>query len=428
MATVNARKVKISLSDSFLRSRQTELKKLSKTGSTESGFKVQRIADAGHRGLSIEIRPDGGMSWRFRYLFENKANMVSLGTYPEISLAEARKRAEKARENVALRKDPSRLKKAERSEKLDTFAKVVMRWHKVNPKKLDPDNAKAVLRRLEIDILPYLGDTPIKEITTADLYTVLMQVWNRGSEETAYRLSGWCKQVFKYARGMGMDIPNPVTDELRENFRGAVSTNFSAITQPDDVKGLMASLLDYKGTQIMRCALQLWAMTFVRPGNLRCAEWSEIHGLDTDAPEWRIPAMKMKMRYAKKIAGLRPFVVPLSRQAVEVIKEIKPITGGGKFLFPSPRSLERPMSENGILSSLRRMGYSKEEMCGHGIRATARTICREVLGYDVDVIEEQLAHGKGGALGTAYDRTEHMPARKRMMQAWADWLYGLVSE
>jgi len=166
----------------------------------------------------------------------------------------------------------------------------------------------------------------------------------------------------------------------------------------------------------------------VRPGNLRHAEWSEMHGLDTDTPEWRIPAVKMKMNYAKKKTAVRPFIVPLSRHAVDVIKEIKPITGKGKYLFPSPRCFEKPMSENGILSALRRMNYSKDEMTGHGIRATARTILREVLGFDVDVIEEQLAHGKGGALGTAYDRTEHLVERKRMMQEWADWLYGLVDE
>lgn len=424
----------IILTDSYLKRRLSEAKtRNSSSFCAESGSlppemaKIQRIADLGHKNLSIEIRPNGGMSWRFRYTFNGKSQMLSLGTFPEISITEARKRAVKGRENVALGIDPSRLKKAERSVKIDTFEKVVREWHRVNPRKLDPKNADAILRRFEQNVIPYLGQTPIAEITTADLYPVLMKVWNRGSKESSDRLCGWCYHVFKFARGMGMELNNPVTKELRENFKGAVNRNFSALTDPNEIKGLVGSILDYKGSPIMRSALQMWIMCFVRPGNLRHMEWSEIHGIDTDKPEWRIPGQKMKMTHAKKQAVQRPFVVPLSSQAVEVIKDLWPLTGNGKYLFPTPRSIQRPMSENGILSALRRMGYTKDEMTGHGIRATARTLCREVLKYDPDVIEEQLAHGKGGALGTAYDRAEHMESRRKLMQDWSNWLYSLVA-
>jgi len=196
MEAIKVKRVRVSLTDSNLKKRQTELKVMAKTGNRDAGTKIQRITDAGHKGLSIEIRPDGGMSWRFCYVYNRKPNMLSLGTFPEIGLSEARKRADLARVNVAIRKDPSRLKKAERSEKFDTFEKVVLEWHRVNPKKHDPKNSKEILRHLELDILPFIGDMPISDITTADLYTTIMRVWKRGAKESAYRLSGWCKHIF----------------------------------------------------------------------------------------------------------------------------------------------------------------------------------------------------------------------------------------
>ena len=266
---------------------------------------------------------------------------------------------------------------------------------------------------LEGDVFPWLGARPIAEVTAPQVLECLRRVESRGAVESAHRIQQQMAQVFRYAIATGRAENNPVP-----HLRGALSRpeekNLAAITDPKAVGALLRAIDDYHGAFVTRCALKLAPLLFVRPGELRNAEWSEI---DLDAAEWNIPASKMKMR--------QPHLVPLSEQALAVLRDLQPLTGEGRYLFPSPRSAKRPMSNNAVLSALRRMGFAKEEMSGHGFRAMARTILDEVMGIRPDFIEHQLAHAVRDANGRAYNRTSHLPERRKMMQQWADYLDSL---
>lgn len=378
------------------------------------------------RGLYLEVRAtaDGGASkwWRFKYRFGGKEKLLSLGTYPDVSLATARSNRDKAREQVAQGIDPSAARKASEASRTaaaeGSFEVVAREWHLViHSKKVSDGHAARTLIRLEQDVFPWLGGRPIGEITAPELLQTLRRIEARGAVETAHRAKQACGQVFRYAIATGRAERNPATD-LKDALKPVIVEHMPAITDPKRVGELLRAIAAYKGQQVTRAALQLAPLVFVRPGELRKAEWSE---LDLDGAEWRIPSERIKRTKQEKASGA-PHVVPLSTQAVEILRDLKPLTDYSRFVFPSLRTRERPMSDAAVLAALRRMGFPKEEMTGHGFRAMARTLLAERLGVDEAAIEAQLAHGVRDTLGRAYNRTQFLEHRRQMMQTWADYL------
>ncbi len=367
------------------------------------------------RGLFLIVTPKGGKWWRFKYRFEGKEKLLSLGTYPDVPLADARERREAARKLLAQGTDPGAARKegqAKAEADALTFEVVARQWYEKKRPFWTPGTAERILRRLDKDLLPPLGGTPIKKVTPRQILDAVGIIEQRGCKETARRALQDCGSIFKYAFAntlIAMD-PMPAT---RGAIVSAPVVHHPSITEPRAVGGLMRALWGYEGSPVTSAALKLAALTFVRPGELRHAEWSEI---DTEAAEWRIPAHKMKMR--------SPHIVPLSRQALEVLVALRPLTGIGGYLFPSERTIERPMSENTVNAALRRLGYAKEEMTGHGFRSMASTLLNE-RGWNRDAIERQLAHAERNGVRAAYNYAEFMPERRRMMQAWADYLDAL---
>lgn len=357
----------------------------------------------------------GGKYWRMNYRFADKRKTLALGVYPAVSLAKARARRDKARELLADGIDPSTAKQEDKQAKADaagnTFEKVARDWLiKTKAKRAEITHLK-VSTWLEKDAFPFIGNMPISTIGPRDvLDKVVRKVEARGAIDTAHRLKQLCGQVFRYAVVTGL-AERDVTTDLREALVTKTTKHHAAITEPKQVGDLMRSIYAYSGHPCTVAALKLTPLVFVRPGELRTMEWAE---LDLDAAEWRIPGSKMKMKVEH--------VVPLCTQAVELLRTVHPITGHGRYVFPSLRTGERPMSENTINGAVRAMGYSKEVHTAHGFRATARTIMDEVLGERVDLIEHQLAHAVKDANGRAYNRTAHLPARRDMMQRWADYL------
>jgi integrase len=278
------------------------------------------------------------------------------------------------------------------------------------------NNGIETMRRLEKNLFPWIGAKPISEIRAPDLLAPLRLVEERGARESAHRILGVCGQIFRFAVASGLVESDPSRD-LRGALAKPTLTHFAAITNPEEVGALLRAVKGYQGNLETRVALKLGIQTFVRPGNLRMAEWDEFQNLDDpDRAEWRIPGQKMKVKTA------RPFIVPLAPQSIALLESLRPLAGKSKFLFPSIRSPLEPMSNNSINAALRRMGYTRDEITGHGVRAMARTLCHEVLGFAPEVIEEQLAHAKSGPLRDAYDRTTHLPERRRLMREWANYL------
>lgn len=357
----------------------------------------------------------GGKYWRMDYRFAEKRKTLALGVYPAVSLLKARQRRDKARELLADGIDPSTAKQEDKQAKADaaanTFEAVARDWLvKTKAKRAEITHSK-VATWLEKDAFPFIGNMPISTIGPRDvLDKVVRKVEARGAIDTAHRLKQLCGQVFRYAVVTGL-AERDVTADLREALVTKTTKHHAAITEPKQVGDLMRSIFAYTGHPCTVAALKLTPLVFVRPGELRTMEWAE---LDLDAAEWRIPGSKMKMKVEH--------VVPLCTQAVELLSSVQPITGHGRYVFPSLRTGERPMSENTINGAVRAMGYSKEVHTAHGFRATARTIMDEVLGERVDLIEHQLAHTVKDANGRAYNRTAHLPARRVMMQTWADYL------
>ena len=369
-------------------------------------------------GLFLLVSPAGGKWWRFKYRFGGKEKLLSLGTYPEVSLAQARERHNRVRQQVAAGIDPSLARKAKKTAKgLDenSFESVAREWHLKFSPTWTPGHATTIRRRLENDVLPFIGARPILEVQAPELLKVLQRIESRGALETAHRIRTICSQVFRYAVATGRAERDSAAD-LRGALPPVNHRHLSAITDPVKAAGLLRAIDGYEGSFVVKCALRLAPLLFVRPGELRHMEWAEI---DLESAEWNIPVTKMKTR--------QPHLVPLSRQALEILRELQPLTGNGRYVFPSFRSPNRPMSDNAVLAALRSMGYEKSEMSGHGFRAMARTILDEVLQERPDLIEHQLAHVVRDPLGRAYNRTTHLPARRKMMQRWADYLDGLKS-
>jgi len=380
--------------------------------------KVQRLFDGG--GLYLEITPAGGKLWRQKYRFAGKEKRLAHGTYPDVSLADARERRDAARKLLAAGVDPGEHKKATRAageeRASNSFEVVAREWFaKQKPTWVD-SHADKILLRLENDVFPWIGSRAVADVTAKELLTTINRVVERGAVESAHRILQNCGQVFRYAIVTGRTERNPAAD-LRGALPPVKETHRAAITEPKAIGGLLRAIDAYTGSLVTRCALQLAPLVFVRPGELRQAEWTEI---DLDAAEWNIPAEKMKTRL--------PHLVPLSTQAVAVLLELQPLTGRGQYVFPGGRTPKRPMSNNGVLAALRRMGFAKDEMSGHGFRAMARTTLDEVLHFRPDYIEHQLAHAVRDPNGRAYNRTAHLAERRKMMQAWADYLDTLKAD
>lgn len=285
---------------------------------------------------------------------------------------------------------------------------VAREWHAKHLPSWANKHAETIIRRLELNVFPWLGGKPIADITAPQLLQVIRRIEERGALETAHRVLGCCGQVLRYAIATGRAERDPSGD-LPGALPPTKSQHFAAVTEPDQIAAVLGAIDGYEGTLPVRCALRLAPLVFVRPGELRKAEWTDI---DLDAAKWRYTVTKTST----------PHIVPLSRQAVTILRELEPLTGSGRYVFPSARGKSRPMSDNAVLAAMRRMGISKDEMSGHGFRAMARTILDEVLGFRPDYIEHQLAHAVRDPNGRAYNRTAHLLERRQMMQTWADYL------
>lgn len=380
------------------------------------GPKAARLFDGG--GLYLEVSPSGGKLWRLKYRFGGKEKLLALGKYPEVGLKDARHRRDEARKLLANEVDPGENRKQQKAAKAERAANsleaVAREWLAKNSPTWAASHTSKIFRRLEMYVFPWLGGRPIAEITAPELLAMARRIEGKGAIETAHRAMQNCGQVFRYAVATGRADRDP-TGDLRGALQPVKTRHMAATTDPRKVAELLRAFDGYQGTLTMRCALQLAPLLFVRPGELRQAEWADI---DLDAAEWRFTASKTKT----------PHIVPLSRQAVAVLRELQPLTGDGRYLFPSPRTSQRPMSDNGVLSAMRRLEIGKDEMTGHGFRAMARTILDEVLHFPAHLIEAQLAHAVRDPNGRAYNRTSHLPERRKMMQAWADYLDAIKVE
>lgn len=375
--------------------------------------KQYKISD--ERGLYLLVLKSGKY-FRLDYRFAGKRKTMALGVYPDTSLALARKRRDKARELLARDIDPAQRKKEKQAalrEMADnTFETIAREWIEKQKQKWSDGHTYRVTRKLELNIFPWLGKRPIKQITPKELLTVLGKMDQRGVAYSAGRTKSIIGQVYRYAIATEKAEHDP-TPALQGALTSTDRKHRATITDPKKIGGLLRAIEDYDGQIVTICALKLLPLVFVRPGELRNAEWSEI---DLDNAEWKIPADKMKMR--------KPHIVPLCRQAIEILKEIHPITGHGRYVFPSIRSASRPLSNNTMNAALRRMGYTKNEMTAHGFRAMASTILHE-QGWPTDVIERQLAHTEKNKVKGAYDHAQHLPQRRKMMDEWGRYLDSL---
>jgi integrase len=364
--------------------------------------------------LFLLVQPNGAKYWRLAYRYVGKQKTLALGVYPDVSLKDARQRRDDARKLLADDIDPGENRKAIKAAKSDraanSFEVVAREWFSKKSPGWAASNSNKIIQRLENDAFPWLGSRPIAEITPPELLKILRRIEERGAVESAHRVRNYCGAIFRYAIQTGR-AERDVSADLRGALPTPVTQHRAAITEPKAIAELLRAMDSYQGYFVTKCALRLAPLFFVRPGELRKAEWIEI---DLDKAEWNIPAERMKMR--------EPHLVPLSTQAVEILRELHALTGEGKYVFPGARTNGRPMSDNAILAALRRMGFAKDEMSGHGFRAMARTILDEVLQVRPDFIEHQLAHAVRDPNGRAYNRTAHLAERRKMMQQWADYL------
>lgn len=380
-----------------------------KLRSLKPQHKVFRLADA--NGLCIEVRTTGAKIWRYRYRFGDKANMLTIGEYPLVSLAEARAERDRARALVKKGVDPSLVAKVQRAAKQEeagnTFGSLAEELMLQRAKTLSPGSVVRERRMLERD-LGGIAELPIRSITAPMLLKALRKIEARGAVETAHRTRAAAGLVFRYAIATGRAENNPALSLV-----GALSptktTHFSSMTEPEEVAKLLKAIYGYQGSPIVSAALKLSALLFVRPGELRAARWSDI---DLQAGEWRYTTSKTHTAH----------IVPLARQAIEVLDEVRPYSRRSEYVLPSIRSISKSISENTINAALRNLGFDGTMMTAHGFRAMARTLLDEVLGYRPDFIEHQLAHAVRDPLGRAYNRTTHLKERKKMMQGWADYL------
>jgi integrase len=380
------------------------------------GAKNYKLTDGA--GLYLMVTPLGGKLWRFDYQMAGKRKTLSIGSYPEISLAKAREKRAEARELVAAGGDPCKAKliaKIERREQLaNTFERLAREWHMHYIVDRAEKTRTNILARLERDMFPVIGGIPLSELTPRMILDgVLKPIENRGAVEVAHRCRNIISQILRYGVAIGA-CERDLTFDLRGALKGYKNKHLPALTDPAKVGALLRAIDGFDGSFIVRCALRLHPLVVTRPGELRHAEWSEFN---LDAATWEIPAGRMKMK--------NPHVVPLSPQAVAILHELHALTGSGKYLFPSIRSTARPISDNTMNAALRRLGYTSDEMVSHGWRAVFRTLADEVLQAKIEVIELQLAHRVADPLGRAYNRTSFLKERREFMNKWGSYLDGL---
>lgn len=379
----------------------------------------ESYADGG--GLYLLVKA-AGKYWRMDYRYGGKRKTLALGVYPAVTLAQARRRRDEAKVHLADGTDPALVKQAQKlalaTADEHSFEAVAREFHFTKQSAWSDSYAEKWLRLMAKDLFPHVGRMQLPDITAPLLLGVLRKVEKRGARETAHTLRQTAGQVFRYGIQTGRCERNPVTD-LQGALQPVLVKHMAAVLEPDQVGELLRAFDIYEGQRTTKAALQLSALLFQRPGNIRSMEWSWI---DLDVAMLTIPSMAMKRTKLHKLNG-RPHLVPLAPQAIAVFQQLKPFTGRGKYVFPSLLTGEHPMSENTVNTALRRLGYSGDEMTAHGFRAMARTLVGERLpGIPHDVVEAQLAHGKSGPLGAAYDRAEYMEQRRALMRTWADYL------
>ncbi|CAK7052805.1 MAG: Prophage integrase IntA [Desulfovibrio sp.] len=375
---------------------------------------VRKYSDGG--GLYIYISPTGGRLWRMGYRFAGKQKTLSFGAYPAVSLKTARSLREKAKEQLAAGIDPGEYKKALRAasaaEAANTFEIIAREWHGRRKPAWSATHAENILSRLEKHIFPAIGMKAVNRVAAPELLSALRRLEASGAVDAAHRVLQNCGQIFRYAISTGRAERDPAAD-LKGALAPAKAKNFATITDPKVIGDLLRDIERYMGHPVVRASLQIAPYVFVRPGELRRAEWSEFN---FTTAEWRIPAEKTKTRVQH--------IVPLAWQVVRALEDLRCYTGRGRYLFPGMRANSAPISDMTLLAALRRMGYDKDSMTMHGFRSMASTLLNE-LGYNRDWIERQLSHGERNGVRAAYNHAEYLVERRRMMQEWADYLDGL---
>ena len=381
--------------------------------------KPYKLADG--KGMFLLVNPNGSKYWRLKYRYGGKEKLLALGVYPERSLADAREDRDEARRKLAKGVDPGvtkRLKKlADKYEGENTFKAVADEWFENKMGEKSDSYRDRTMRLLKNDLYPSLGHRPVNQIDPPELLAALRKVESRGAVDMAHRAKQTAGQIFRYAISTVRADRDPSAD-LKGALKSRTKKHYPAITDPEEVGRLLIAIDAFQGTPVVKTALQLSPLLFQRPGEVRAMKWSEINW---DTSQWELPPEKMKMR--------QPHIVPLSKQALTLVRFIEQHTAHrGEYVFPSHRGASRPLSDNGLRTALRTMGYDNDTMTPHGFRAMARTILDEVLKWRVDYIEHQLAHAVKDANGRAYNRTAHLAERRTMMQAWADYLDGLRAQ
>ena len=377
---------------------------------TKPTDKTVRLSDGGNLFLFVE--PNGSKLWRYRYRFNGKQQMITMGKYPAVSLKDARLKASEASAQLAQGINPSQHRKATKESRsgivANSFEVVAREWFNEHRIKWADNHADRIIRRLEKDVFPWLGKAPIAEITAPQVLEVVRRIKDRGVLETAHRALGNCGQVFRYGVQTGRCVRD-VTFDLRGALPPTVVKHMASFTEPKDVARLLRSFDSYTGSYPVQCALSLSVLWFIRPSELRLAKWADF---DIDNGEWRFYISKTKINH----------IVPLATQAIAILESLRPLTGAGEYVF-DVRGKGTPMSDGTVNKALRRLGWDTQtDYTGHGARPMARTILAEILDTTPEIIEHQLAHSVPDALGTAYNRTKYLKQRKIMMQAWADWL------
>lgn len=372
--------------------------------------KPQKLTDGG--GLYLLVNPNGSRWWRFKYRLDGKEKLLSVGVYPDVSLKKARERRDDARRLLADGIDPSQKRQAEKFSQADSFEAIAREWFDKFSVNWVERHSSKIKARLENDILPWLGSRPIGKITAPELLACLRRIESRGALDSAHRASQSCGSIFRYAVATGRAERDP-TGDLRGALPSPQTKHYASITEPAKIGELLRAIDGYEGSYVVRAALRLAPLVFVRPGELRAAEWSEFN---LEKAEWRIRAERMKMREVH--------IVPLSKQVIAILEELQPLTGSSKYVFPSARSNTRPLSDNALNAALRTMGFKQGTITTHGFRSMASTTLNE-QGWNRDAIERQLAHGERDGVRAAYNFAEYLPERRKMMQSWADYLDGL---
>jgi len=372
------------------------------------GERPRKVFDG--RGLYLLITPKGSRLWRLKYRFQGVEKLLCLGIYPDVTLQSARTHREMARQKIAEGIDPG-AERVEKAKRVVTFREIALTWLECQRRSYSDATVEKTQWMFESYLFPALGSRLIATIHAPELLRLLLKVEKRGLNETAHRLRQRMGQIFRYAIVTGLCEHDP-TLALRGALAPVVSKHHASITDPQQIGGLLRAIDDYNGQPTTCIALKLAPYVFARPIELRAAQWSEFR-LEGDKPEWRIPAERMKMK--------EEHVIPLSRQAVALLRQLQALTGDGRYLFPSLGNNRRPMSENTVNGALRRLGYAKEEMTGHGFRSLASTLMNEE-GWPPDLIELQLAHTEPNKVRAAYNGAKRLEERRKMMQAWADHL------